>query len=149
MKNLFQTDAVDEVVARIDKLQPTSPRQWGKMDVAQMLAHCTATMDMACGQLNRPRVFVGYILGPFVKPMLTNDKPLSRNSPTDEKLKISDARDFIQEQKQLKERIRQFHDVGEVQCTKHPHPFFGRLTAQEWATGMYKHLDHHMRQFGV
>jgi len=149
MQNLFQEAAVKEVFSRLDKLQPTSQRQWGKMDVAQMMAHCNATMDMALGRLNRPRALIGRILGPFVRHVFTNDKPFSRNSPTDEKLKISDQRDFLREQEQLKQKIRQFHDRGEAQCTKHPHPFFGALTPHEWSTGMYKHLDHHLRQFGV
>jgi hypothetical protein len=149
MNNLFQSSAVDEVVARIDKLQPGSQRQWGKMDVAQMMAHCSATMDMAAGRLNRPRVLIGRILGPFVRRIFTNEKPFSRNSPTDETLKIFDARDFAREQQRLKERIREFNIGGETKCTRHPHPFFGPLTPHEWATGMYKHLDHHLRQFGV
>ena len=149
MKNLFQPDAVDEVIARVDKLQPTTQHLWGKMDVAQMLAHCSTTLDMASGRLVLPRLWIGRILGPFVRPIFTNDKPLSRNSPTDKKLVVSDSRDFSREQEQLKLRIRELHQGGEAQCTKHPHPFFGALTPQEWGTGMYKHLDHHLRQFGV
>ena len=149
MKNLFEKETIDEVIARIDKLQPATQRQWGKMDVAQMMAHCSAALDLASGRLVLPRLLIGRILGPFVRPIYTNDKPFSRNSPTDRKLVISDPRDFSREQEQLKFRIREFHQGGEAQCTKHPHPFFGKLTPQDWSTGMYKHLDHHLRQFGV
>jgi hypothetical protein len=149
MKNLFQPETIDEIVSRIDKVQPTSPRQWGKMDVAQMMAHCSATLDMASGRMNRPRVFIGRLIGPFVKSIFTNEKPFSKNSPTDEKLVIADQRDFAREQDQLKLKLRQFHQGGEAQCTRHPHPFFGTLTPQQWSRGMYKHLDHHLRQFGV
>lgn len=149
MKNLFQADAVDEVISRIDKLQPTTQRQWGKMDVAQMMAHCSAGLDMASGRLVRPRALVGRLFGPFARPILSNEKPFSKNSPTDKKLVISDQRDFSREQEQLKTRVREFHQGGEAQCTKHPHPFFGPLTPHEWGTGMYKHLDHHLRQFGA
>jgi len=114
-----------------------------------MMAHCSATMDMARGRLNRPRILIGRVLGPLVRPQLTNDKPFSRNAPTDAKLMISDPREFVREKEMLKQKIRQFHDGGEAQCTRHPHPFFGALTPHEWSTGMYKHLDHHLRQFGV
>jgi hypothetical protein len=65
MKNLFQREAVDEVIARIDVLKPATLRQWGKMDVAQMLAHCSAALDMAAGRLNPPRIFIGRLIGPF------------------------------------------------------------------------------------
>jgi Protein of unknown function (DUF1569) len=149
MKNLFQADAVDEVISRIDRLQPGAQRQWGKMDVAQMMAHCSVGLDLASGRLVLPRVLIGRLIGRFVRPIYSNDKPFSKNSPTDKKFVISDRRDFVREQEQLKTRVRQFHQGGEAQCTKHPHPFFGALTPHEWGTGMYKHLDHHMRQFGV
>lgn len=148
-KNLFQPETVGEVISRIDKLQPASLRQWGKMDVAQMMAHCSASFDMASGRLNTPRAFIGRLLGPLVKPIYTNEKPFSRNSPTDPKLVVSDQRDFLREQELLKQKLRQFHEGGEANCTPHPHPFFGPLAPQDWSRGMYKHLDHHLRQFGA
>ena len=149
MKNLFQQEVIEEVIARIDKLQPATERQWGKMDVAQMMAHCSAALDMAAGRLNPPRILIGRLIGSLVKPIYTNEKPLSRNSPTDKKLIVSDQRDFLREREQLKLCLRQFHEGSEAQCTRHPHPFFGALTPQDWSRGMYKHLDHHLKQFGV
>ena len=149
MNDLFQREAVDEVISRIDRLQPASQRQWGKMDVAQMMAHCSAALDMASGRLNPPRMFIGRLLGPLVKPIYTNEKPFSRNNPTDKKLVVTDPRDFLREQERLKACLREFHERGEGKCTRHPHPFFGSLSPQDWARGMYKHLDHHLRQFGA
>ena len=78
MKNLFEHETVDEVIARIDKLQPGSPRQWGKMDAAQMMAHCSITMEIASGRLNLPRLFIGRLIAPFFKSIYTN-KSLTRN----------------------------------------------------------------------
>ena len=114
MKNLFQPEAADEVIARIDRLQPTTAHLWGKMDVAQMMAHCSVTLDTASGRLVLPRVLIGRILGPFVRLQFINDRPFSKNGPTDKKFVIADQRDFAQEQAQLKLRIRQFHDGGEA-----------------------------------
>ena len=45
--------------------------------------------------------------------------------------------------------IDRFAAAGPKGCTTHPHSFFGPLTPDEWAILMYKHLDHHLRQFGV
>jgi len=149
VKNLFQADAVDDVFSRIDKLQPTTQHQWGKMDVAQMMAHCSTTLDVASGRVVLPRMFIGRILGPFVRAAFTNEKPFSRNGPTDKSFVIADKRDFAREQEQLKARVQLFHEGGEAHCTRHPHSFFGPITPHEWATGMYKHLDHHLRQFGA
>jgi len=149
MKNLFEQDTMAEIIGRIDSLQAARERQWGKMDVAQMMAHCSAALDMACGRLNPPRILIGRILGPLVKPMYTNEKPFSKNNPTDKKLVVSDPRDFAREQGRLKNCVREFHDGGEAKCTRHPHPFFGKLNPADWSRGMYKHLDHHLRQFGA
>ena len=149
MKTLFQVEAAKEVISRIDNLQPTTRPEWGKMDAAQMMAHCSATLDLASGSVVLPRMFIGRILGAFVRPAFTNNKPFSRNGPTHKTFVIADNRDFAREREQLKDRVRRFHQGGEAQCTKHPHTFFGPLTPQEWGTGMYKHLDHHLRQFGI
>jgi hypothetical protein len=89
------------------------------------------------------------LIGSLVKPIYTNEKPLSRNSPTDKKLLVSEQRDFLREQEQLRLKVRQFCEGGEAKCTRHPHPFFGTLTPEDWSRGMYKHMDHHLRQFGV
>lgn len=149
MKSLFEREALDEVLARIEKLQAASPRQWGKMDVAQMMAHCSATFEVASGRVVLPRMFIGRILGPIAKPGFTNDKPFSKNGPTHPTFVIADQRDFVREREQLKDLVRRFHEGGEEKCTRHPHAFFGSLTPREWGIGMYKHLDHHLRQFGV
>lgn len=149
VRNLFETEAVDEVISRIDALQPSAQRQWGKMDVSQMMAHCSTALDMASGRIQLPRLLIGRLIGGFIKPIFWNEKPFSRNNPTDPKLVVSDQRDFLREQERLQANVRQFHDGGESGCTKHPHPFFGDLTPQQWSRGMYKHLDHHLRQFGA
>ena len=78
MKNLFERETIDEVISRIDTLQPAAERQWGKMDVAQMMAHCSAALDMASGKLILPRIFIGRLIGPLVKPIYWNEKPFSQ-----------------------------------------------------------------------
>jgi len=148
MKNLFEASTVEEVISRIERLRADAPRQWGKMDVAQMMAHCTAALEMASGKFVAKRTLLGRILGPRFRHLLTDEKPMPRNSPTAKELRVSSC-DFDRERQRLRECVRQFQRGGESHCTKHPHPFFGPLTPNEWSTGMYKHLDHHLRQFGV
>ena len=148
MRNLFEPEAVQEVMTRIEQLKPSSQRQWGKMEVAQMMAHCSRTMEMASGKFVAKRSLIGRIVGQRVRHLLTDDGPFPRNSPTAKELKVSSG-DFTHEQERLKQCVRHFHEGGESQCTRHPHPFFGKITPLEWSTGMYKHLDHHLKQFGV
>ena len=149
MKNIFQPDALREVNHRINKLQPNSQRQWGKMDVAQMFTHGSETLEVAAGKKFPPRIFIGRILAPFFRSVFSNDKPFKRNMPTDNSFLVVDQRNFQKEKARLIELVTQFSTGGEAKCTTHPHPFFGKVTPNEWGAGMYKHLDHHLRQFGV
>jgi hypothetical protein len=149
MKNLFAPEAKAEVVARLQHLTEDSPRQWGKMNVSQMMAHCSMALEVATGERHLPRIFIGRLLGPFIKSAFTNATPLRKNTPTDKTFVMAGEHDFRQEKERLIQLIGQFHEAGEAGCTTHPHPFFGKLTAQEWAIGMYKHLDHHLRQFNT
>ncbi len=150
MKNLFEATRVEEVTERIAQLTPTSTRQWGKMTVAQMLAHCAIGMESAVGDQKPPRVLVGRILGPVIKPLaLRNDDPMRKNSPTAPIFIIEGDRYFQAEQAKLKGLVERFGAAGPACCTDHPHAFFGRLKPEEWAILMYKHVDHHLRQFGV
>jgi Protein of unknown function (DUF1569) len=150
MKNLYETTTVDEVKERIKRLRPNSERQWGKMNAAQAVAHCSVAMEWAVGD-NRPsRMFLGRILGPVAKAkVLGDEKPMGRNAPTAKSLVVADERDLSVEQKRLCALVDRFASAGPEGCTTHPHTFFGRLTPGEWAALMYKHLDHHLRQFGV
>jgi hypothetical protein len=150
MKNLFEAARVEEVKERMAQLRPDSERLWGKMNAPQALAHCSAAVEWAVGDRIPPRMFLGRIMGRFVKPMvLGNDEPMRRNSPTAKDLVVQDERDLGTERERLRGLIDRFAAGGPKACTTHPHSFFGKLTPEEWATLMYKHLDHHLRQFGV
>lgn len=150
MKNLYEVATVNEVKERVARLTPTSERQWGKMNAAQAMEHCARTMDWAVGDVRPPRMFVGRFLGPLVKSRILRDEtPMGRNAPTAKSLVVSDARDLAAEQNRLCALIDRFAANGPQGCTTHPHTFFGPLTPEQWATLMYKHLDHHLRQFGV
>ena len=150
MKNLFEPQAVAEVKERLARLRTDAQHQWGKMSVSQMVSHCATSMELAVGDLKPPRVFIGRILGPLVKPLaLGNDSPMRRNSPTSPELIVRGEKDFAGERARLNALIDRFVEGGREKCTTHPHSFFGRMTPDEWAELMYKHLDHHLRQFGA
>jgi hypothetical protein len=150
MKNLFDPTAVIEITGRIEHLRPDSERQWGKMSVAQMLAHCSAAIGMAEGKVTPPRILLGRLLGPLAKKsLIVNGEQMRRNAMTEKSALVTDERDFTVERQRLRESIDRFASGGPRICTKHPHFFFGPLTPVEWAVLMYQHLDHHLRQFGV
>ena len=149
MKNIFDPADAESFVKRIDQLTPQSTPQWGKMNVAQMLAHCKTGLEVAQGEKSVKRIFIGYILGPLFKSSFYNEKPFSKNIATAEIFKMQGEFDFDFEKQELIKKILQFYEGGPSKCTTEPHGFFGHLTPQQWGIGMYKHLDHHLRQFGV
>ncbi|MDP2386291.1 MAG: DUF1569 domain-containing protein [Bacteroidota bacterium] len=149
MKNLFEKEAYNEVIKRLDNLQATAQREWGKMNVGQMLAHCSATFEVSTGKHSPPRVFIGRVLGPLLKKSYVSEKQFEKNGPTYKGFVIGDERNFNFEKDKLHAFITEFHEGGEAKCTTAPHAFFGHLSKSEWAIVMYKHLDHHFRQFGA
>lgn len=150
MKNLFEARTAEEVKARLARLRPESPRLWGTMDAAQAVAHCAVSLETAVGDKNPPRLFIGRLIGRAVKRLaLRNEAPFKRNSPTDPAFVMRGAHVLDAERTRLGALIDRFVQAGPEGCTRHPHSFFGPLTPQEWAVLMHKHLDHHLRQFGV
>ena len=150
MKNLFEAPRVAEIKQRLTNLKADSERQWGKMNAPQMLAHCAMGVEMALGERREPRMFIGRILGGWVKPkVFGNDEPMRKNSPTVPGIVVADNRNLNAERDRLNLLIDRFVAAGPEGCTSHPHSFFGKLTPDEWAISMYKHLDHHLRQFSV
>ena len=150
MKSLFDAAAATEIKERIGRLGPGSTPKWGKMSAAQAMAHCATTMEWAVGDSFAPRMFIGRILGPLVKSkVLKEDAAMKRNTPTAKSLIVADERDLGKERERLRALIDRFSTGGPQGCTKHAHTFFGPLTPDEWSRLMYKHLDHHLQQFGV
>lgn len=151
MKNLFDAAVANEVKTRLGRLRPDSERRWGKMTAAQMLAHCAVGVQWAVGEVVPDRLpLPARLIGRLVKPMVfRNEDPMRRNSPTAKGLIVADERDFGLERERLLGLIDSFAAGGATKCTRNPHSFFGKLPPEEWAILMYKHLDHHLRQFGV
>jgi uncharacterized protein DUF1569 len=151
MKNLFDPTVANQVKTRLRQLEPQSERQWGKMTAAQMLAHCSVSMQWAVGEVVPEKGPLPVrLLGRVVKPLVfRNEDPLRKNSPTARSLVVSDERDLNKERERLSGLIDRFVSGGAAGCTTNPHSFFGRMTPEQWAILMYKHLDHHLRQFGL
>ncbi|MFZ4784905.1 MAG: DUF1569 domain-containing protein [Flavobacteriales bacterium] len=149
MKNLFQLNYAGEMVDRVNKLTPESKPLWGTMNVAQMLAHCNVTYDMIYTDKYPPaKGLKRFFLKLMVKPIVVGDKPYKHNSPTAPAFKIVDQRQFEVEKQKLITHITQTQRLGEVYFEGRESNSFGPLTAKEWNVMCYKHLDHHLNQFG-
>ncbi|HJW17601.1 MAG TPA: DUF1569 domain-containing protein [Flavisolibacter sp.] len=148
MDNLFEPTTADSVISRLEKIQPTSRPQWGKMNAAQMMAHCQATFEVYFGEKKLKRGLASFLFGKVAKKKLFVNKPWPKNLPTAKEFKIADQREIIQEKAKLVGLIKRFSTEGYT-ITETIHPFFGKMSSQEWAMFAYKHLDHHLTQFGA
>lgn len=148
MHHLFEPTTVAEVISRIQKLQPSSRARWGKMNVSQMLAHCQAPFEVYFGEKKMKRGLMSLLFGKLARKKLFSDKPWPKGLPTAKEFIIPDQRDFTIEKMKLMEMIKRFSSKGST-ITAIVHPFFGQMSSQEWALFAYKHLDHHLVQFGV
>jgi hypothetical protein len=149
MQNLFDPADGDQVLRRLSSLQPSNARQWGKMTIAQMLAHCAIALEVPCGDRVKKQSLIGRVLAPFVRSSVLGEKPFGRGAPTDPQFKITDDRNFASEQKRLTALVQKFCSRGPAATDGVVHSFFGRLSGDEWGRLMYKHLDHHLRQFSA
>ena len=148
MDNLLEPATAAEIISRIEKLKPTAKAQWGKMNVAQMLAHCQGPMEVYFGEKKVKRQLMGILFGKIAIKRLLSDKPWRRSLPTASEFKIVDSRDFEVEKHKLVRIVNRFSTEGYT-ITSFTHPFFGKMSSQEYALFNYRHLNHHLQQFGV
>ncbi len=150
MLNLFLPSTTLSLHARIDALTHESQPLWGKMNVSQMLAHCCVPFEQALGERHDgPPLLMKLMVKLFFKKAMTNEVPYKQNSPTAPAFRITDQRDLERERTRLKAYVTRFQELGREHFDGREQISLGRLTAQEWNNLMYKHLDHHLRQFGV
>ena len=150
MKNVFDAKIVEEVTERINRLTPDSVPQWGKMSAPQMLAHCNVTYELVYDDRHKkPNAFMKFILKTFIKKAVVNETPFKRNGQTAPVFKVKSDKDFNVEKTRLISYLTQTQQLGEAHFDQKESLNFGPLSKQEWNNMFYKHLDHHLTQFGV
>jgi len=150
MKNIFDQKDTLELINRINKLTPASRPNWGKMTVAQMLAHCNVTYELVYdGNHKKPKGLKKWLLKTFVKNFVVSEKPYKKNSRTAPEFLITSDKDFYTEKSRLIAYIRKTQELGDTYFDNKESHSFGKLTKSEWNNMFYKHLNHHLTQFGL
>lgn len=150
MKNVFDKTDTAAIIQRIEALTPETQAQWGKMNVAQMLAHCNVTYEMIYTDKHpKPNAVVRFLLKLMVKNAVVSDKPYKKNGSTAPQFIIADERIFQDEQKRLIDHINQTQQLGGEHFDGKESHSFGPLSTEQWNNLFSKHLDHHLTQFGV
>ena len=150
MKSLFERESFNEITSRINSLSGNTISDWGKMNVAQMIKHCQKPFGIINGTLKMETkfgFFKKFIFSLF-KPIMYNDKPWKKNLPTAKEFIITEAINFDKEKEVLLDLVNDFH-LKKDQSEWPVHPVFGKFTKEQYGKMNYKHLDHHLTQFGA
>ena len=152
MKTLAQQRCQDEILRRLRALRPDSPRRWGRMNAHQMVCHLSDCFRMTTGEKRVSdatgvwqRTIIKWIAlyvpahwppGIVTRPEI--DQYAGGTSPAD----------FAADLAELETLMGSFTTRGE-DFDWSPHPIFGRMSRIAWLRWAYRHMDHHLRQFGV
>lgn len=148
---LLDHSTYNDFVLRLEKLNPTTPSQWGKMNAVEMLVHCRKGMELALGKFElKPNPFFKLFFGKWIKSVVVGDKPFKENSPTAPEFKVHDkGLDFEKEKKLFLSTLNEFIHLPDNLLDKREHGLFGKMTSHEWRKGQWNHLTHHWKQFGI
>ncbi len=145
-KSLYSHDVYQRCLARIGKLTSQTQPQWGSMSAAQMLAHCAEIQEVTNGKALQNTPFMVKLFKGMIRNMVVNEKPYPKNTRTHPQYKQTVEQDFETEKGRLLGALAKFI---EEEGTPGRHPLFGAMSVEEKGWSMYKHLDHHLSQFGV
>lgn len=151
MKNIFDPSVSEEIIHRINQLNKDTQPQWGTMSVGQMLAHCNVTYEFIFEpeKHKKPTGIKKWLIKTFVKNIVVTDKPYKKNSRTAPAFLMTTTKDFESEKTRLIDYIHRVQALGADHFEGKESHSFGKLSKEEWNTMLYKHLDHHLSQFGV
>ena len=148
MNSIFNPTENDAMIARINKLTPESYPLWGRMSVDQMCRHCNLAIAVAYGEQDLKINILLKLLGKMLKKKVLYGGHLKKESPTAKEFIVKDHSDLENAKAELITNFSRFKE-GHPSIKVMNHPFWGTLNYEEWDLLMWKHLDHHLRQFGV
>ena len=147
MKSVFHQADRLSLSHRLDAVTSASTARWGRMDSPQMLAHLSDNLRMALGELT-----VQSRRGPLrllpVRHAIIYWLPFPKGAPTAPELIARRAEDFDAERASVKHLLER---LGALEGARDwpDHPAFGRMSSRDWGVLVHRHVDHHLRQFGV
>lgn len=151
LPNIYSPETTVELTTRISSLTNETPALWGKMNAGQMLSHCCVAYQQALGEnTDKPGMIMKWMLKTFFKQSMVNEVPYRPNLPTGPTfVRLNQNFDIETEKGKLIAYVQKIQELGPEQLSARPSLSLGKLSAMEWNNLLYKHIDHHLRQFGV
>jgi len=150
MEKKFNSSDIESFVRRIQNINTQSIPKWGKMDAYQMLKHCTLSEQINLGEKKIKRLFIGRLFGKIVLKSITKEGAQNKkNAQTHPSLIITGKGNVEAQKNEWISKLREYPQMDQLALINRVHPFFGKMTLDQWEQLIYKHTDHHLRQFGV
>jgi hypothetical protein len=146
-RTLWNEDDRAHLMRRFASLSPDATPKWGSFDPPRMVTHVTDALRAGLGELTLTPVKGPLALWP-INVLVMFHLPWPRSAPTAPELLQRTPANWNAELAALQNAVDRFIKRG-VDRAWTPHAAFGRLTGQQWGRLMYRHLDHHLTQFGV
>jgi hypothetical protein len=147
MKSIYNSNDNHELVNRINQISSESKPLWGKMSVDQMCEHCLLTSNVAFGKQELKINFLMKLVGKMMKNKFFNSE-FKKNSPTAPEFIVKKSFDLDNSKSELIKNIQLLQD-GQKTITVMNHPFWEKMSHEDWDKLMYNHMGHHLKQFGV
>lgn len=146
MKSILEPQALAEIKERLNNFSEDSKRLWGKMTPGQTMNHCQVPLNIMLGK-NDYNLKPNWLVNVLFKKSMYNDNIWRKNLPTAKIMRQTEEKDFYAEKAKLMALIDEVSSQPEKEWGTHPS--FGYFTNEQWGQMQYKHLDHHLRQFGL
>ena len=150
MKTLSDPEDRKEVLERLQRLTPDSPRRWGRMNAHQMICHLADSFRGVMGDFPvspgsgpLPRTILRFVA---LKMPLKWPRGIKTRPEVDQDIGGTRPTEFAADLAALKTQCERF--VANPQSIGPRHPIFGPMSESEWMRWGYLHMDHHLRQFG-
>jgi hypothetical protein len=149
--NIFTQEECQNLIDRINQLNPETKAEWGTMNVSQMLKHCNVPYEMVYEptRFKKPGGLAKVMIKLFAKNTVVGTKPYAKNGRTAPDFIVPAEQDFKQQKQDIQDHTWQVQKDGESTFDGKESHALGKLNTNQWNTMFYKHLDHHLQQFGV
>ncbi|MEO8712567.1 MAG: DUF1569 domain-containing protein [Parafilimonas sp.] len=146
MKSILNEEDYTEIKNRIQKLPAASIRRWGKMDMQQMLIHCTIQLKLAVGEIPSQTQGSSFMRSGLGKLILFSNMPWPKGASTPAEMNAASGNFLLTDIETEKKELLDYLEKAKGKEQLLPHPFFGNLNRKEWTRLIYKHLDHQTKQ---
>jgi len=147
MKNIFNEVDFSEIASRVEKLSDTSLQRWGHMNLQEMLVHCTTQLKLSLGEISARQQGPSIMRSKLGKWLLFSNLPWPKNAGTPNEMNAELSSFSLSEIQNEKRVLLNYLEKVRAETQLKKHPFFGELSRKEWGRLIYKHLDHHLKQF--